>query len=173
MNFEDLMLSCSIISSIFISLMCFFQEKIINKMPSIIKIFLRNNNKESYNDNIPSIPKKPLVIWKLSQLEYSLKKIETKYANDLESKSKYTEEIIRQAKELTGTGQINVEILHKFPEFLEIIDKNSVLSRIKGFFNFVNIIWLIAIFGIILSIGPSLSYLFSPIMKFIVEFYFA
>ena len=172
MNFEDLMLSWSIISSIFINLMCFFQEKIINKMPSIIKIFLRNNNKESYNDNIPSIPKKPLIIWKLSQLEYSLKEIEKKYANDLESKNKYAEEIIRQAKELTGTGQINAEILHKFPEFLEIIDKNSILSRIKGFFNFVNIIWLIAIFGIILSIGPSLSYLFSPIMQFIVGFYF-
>ena len=47
-----------ILSTIFISYMCFFPDTIINKIPSIIKIFIKDNekNKYSYKDYIPSIP---------------------------------------------------------------------------------------------------------------------
>ena len=66
---------------------------------------------------------------------------------------------------MAGTGQINSEILHKLPKYLEEMGKNSVLSRIKGFFTFVNLIWMIAILGIIISIGPSLIYLLYPFQE--------
>jgi hypothetical protein len=69
-------------------------------------------------------------------LEYSLKEIENNYSNDLNKKKESTENIINQAIKIAGTGQMNAEILHKLPKYLEEIDKNSVLSIIKGFFFF-------------------------------------
>jgi hypothetical protein len=144
--------------------MCLFPDKIINKIPSIVKIFLRDSEKNnlSYKDYIPSISKDPITIWKLSQLEYSLKEIEKTYANNLEKKVEFTEKIMKEAKNLVKTGKMNSEILHKLPEFFEEMEKNSVLSRIKGFFTFVNLIWMIAILGIVISIGPSLFFLLRP-----------
>ena len=69
---------------------------------------------------------------------------------------------MKEAKNLVKTGKMNSEILHKLPEFFEEMEKNSVLSRIKGFFTFVNLIWMIAILGIVISIGPSLFFLLRP-----------
>ena len=155
-----------ILSTMFIGYMCNFPEKIIPKIPSIIGIFIKDKDKNfSYKDYIPSIPKEPIKIWRLSQLEYALREIEKTYSNDIHKKEKFTEEIIKQAKEIIGSGKMNSEILHKFSEFLNDANSNSFLSRVIGFFNFVNIIWMIAIIGIIVSIGPSLIFLFEPIMK--------
>ena len=152
-----------ILSTIIISLMSFFPEKIVNKIPSIIKQFTKLE-KTSYKDYIPAIPTDPLSIWKLSQLEYSLKEIEKNYSNDLNKKKELTEKLINQAIKIVGTGKMNAEILHKLPKYLEDIEKNSVLSRIKGFFSFVNLIWMIAILGILISIGPVLLLLIDPFL---------
>ena len=138
-----------ILSTFIISLMSLFPEKIVYKIPSIIKLFT-NLEKNSFKDYIPAIPTDPLSIWKLSQLEYSLKEIENNYSNDLNKKKESTENIINQAIKIAGTGQMNAEILHKLPKYLEEIEKNSVISRIKGFFSFVNLVWMIAILGILI-----------------------
>ena len=151
-----------ILSTIIISLMSFFPEKIVNKIPSIIKQFTKLE-KTSYKDYIPAIPTDPLSIWKLSQLEYSLKEIEKNYSIDLDKKNA-TEKIINQAKKIAGTGQMNAKILHNLPKYLEQMEKNNVLSRIKGFFTFVNLIWMIAILGILLSIGPVLLLIINPFL---------
>ena len=161
-----------ILSTMFIGYMCNFPDKIIPKIPSIIGIFIKDKDKNfSYKDYIPSIPKEPIKIWRLSQLEYTLREIEKTYVNDIQKKEKFTEEIIKQAKEIIGSGKMNSEILHKFPEFLNDINSNSVLSRIIGFFSFVNIIWMIAIIGIIVSIGPSLLFLLTPIMTIMIKIF--
>ena len=152
-----------ILSTFIISLMSLFPEKIVYKFPSIMKLFT-NLEKNSFKDYIPAIPTDPLSIWKLSQLEYSLKEIEKNYSNDLNKKKELTEKLINQAIKIVGTGKMNAEILHKLPKYLEDIEKNSVLSRIKGFFSFVNLIWMIAILGILISIGPVLLLLINPFL---------
>ena len=135
-----------------------------------MKIFIRDfeKSKYSYKDYIPAIPNDKRKIWKLSQLEYSLKEIEKTYANDLKTKEELTEKILKEAKEIAGTGKMNAEILHKLPEFLDEMETNSVMSRIKGFFSFVNFIWMIAIFGIIISIGPVIYLLLYPLLNLII-----
>ena len=158
-----------ILSTIIISLMSFFTEKIVNKIPSIIKQFTKLE-KTSYKDYIPAIPTDPLSIWKLSQLEYSLKEIEKNYSIDLDKKNA-TEKIINQAKKIAGTGQMNAKILHNLPKYLEQMEKNNVLSRIKGFFTFVNLIWMIAILGILLSIGPVLLLIINPFLDMFILFW--
>ena len=159
-----------ILSTAFIILMCFFPDKIIDKLPSIMKMFTKLE-KHSYKDYIPAIPKEPINIWKLSQLEYSLKEIEIKYLNDSNNKSEAIEDIIKKAKEITGDGLMNSEILHKMPEYLEQMDKNSIISRIKGFFSFVNIIWMIAILGVIISIVPAIIYFLQPLKALLYRFW--
>ena len=62
-----------ILSTFIICLMSLFPEKIVYKFPSVIKLFT-NLEKNSFKDYIPAIPTDPLSIWKLSQLEYSLRK---------------------------------------------------------------------------------------------------
>lgn len=156
-----------ILSTFIISLMSLFPEKIVYKFPSIINLFT-NLEKNSFKDYIPAIPTDPLSIWNLSQLEYSLKEIEKNYSNDLNKKKELTEKLINQAIKIAGTGKMNAEILHKLPKYLEEIDKNSVLSRIKGFFSFVNLIWMIAILGILISIGPVLLLLIEPFLEMLI-----
>lgn len=104
-------------------------------------------------------------------MEHSLREIEKTFANDLEKKEKLTEEIIKQAKEIVGPGMMNAEILHKYYEFLENKDVNSFLSRVKGFFNFVNIIWTISIIGIIVSFGCAIQALFGIFREMIILFW--
>ena len=164
-----------ILSTILINYMCLFPDKITNKIPSIMRIFIKDKRKNlrSYKDYMPAIPKDPLTIWKLSQLEYSLKETEKTYENNLQKKEEFEEKIIQEAKKLAGTGQMNSEILHKIPEYLEEMEKNTAFSRVKGFFTFVNLIWIVASLGIIISIGPSLLYIFNPfidlLMKLLLE----
>ena len=66
---------------------------------------------------------------------------------------------------------MNSEILHKMPEYLEQMDKNSIISRIKGFFSFVNIIWMIAILGVIISIVPAIIYFLQPLKALLYRFW--
>ena len=159
-----------ILSTFIICLMSLFPEKIVYKFPSVIKLFT-NLEKNSFKDYIPAIPTDPLSIWKLSQLEYSLKEIEKNYSNDLNKKKELTEKLINQAIKIAGTGKMNAEILHKLPKYLEDIEKNSVLSRIKGFFSFVNLIWMIAILGILISFGPVLFLLIKPFLNILILFW--
>ena len=39
---------------------------------------------------------------------------------------------------------------------VEMQDHVSIAQRVWGFFHFVNIMWLLAIFGIVVSIGPAI-----------------
>lgn len=103
-----------ILSTMLIGHMCNFPEKVLPMIPSIIGVFnidkdnnkssskdyipsapkkpknerIKDNdrNKLSYKDYIPIIPKEPKKIWKLCDLEHSLREIEKTYANDLEKK---------------------------------------------------------------------------------------
>ena len=103
------------------------------KPPIIEPIKDSDRNKLSYKDYIHSIPKEQKKIWKLSELEYSLREIEKTYANDLEKKEKLTEEILKKAQEIVGTGKMNAEILHNYYEFLDNKDKNSFFHELKDF----------------------------------------
>ena len=147
------------------------EPKKVKKPPINQPIKDSDRNKLSYKDYIHSIPKEQKKIWKLSELEYSLREIEKTYANDLEKKEKLTEEILKKAQEIVGTGKMNAEILHKYYEFLDSKDKNSFISRVKGFFNFVNVIWMISIFGIIISFQSSLKILIDKFVEIILFFF--
>ena len=152
-----------IISTLFIAYLSFNPNK-LSKVPSIIKLFIENDTDLSYKDYIPSIPNNLSAIWELSQLEYNLKEIESSSKIDSHIKEEQINNIIKKAKEIIGNGKMNSQILHKFPEYLNDLNKGGVISKIKGIFNFVNFIWLIAILGIMISLGNIIY----SIMKLII-----
>ena len=147
------------------------EPKKVKKPPINQPIKDSDRNKLSYKDYIVSIPKEQKKIWKLSELEHSLREIEKTYANDLEKKEKLTEEILKKAQEIVGTGKMNAEILHNYYELLDNKDKNSFFSRVKGFFKFVNVIWMISIFGIIISFQSALKILIDKFVEIIYFFF--
>ena len=151
------------ISTLFIAYISFNPNK-LSKVPSIIKLFIENDTDLSYKDYIPSIPNNLSAIWELSQLEYNLKEIESSSKIDSHIKEEQINNIIKKAKEIIGNGKMNPIILHKFPEYLNDLNKGGVISKIKGIFNFVNFIWLIAILGIMISLGNIIY----SIMKLII-----
>ena len=142
-----------ILSTIFITYMTFNPNK-LTKVPSIIKLFVKTDTDLSYKNYIPSIPNNLSSIWELSQLEYRLREIEALTNISSNKKEEEINKIIQKAKEIMEDGKINAEILHKFPEYLDELNKGGVLSKIKGIFSFVNFIWLLAILGLMISIGP-------------------
>ena len=142
-----------ILSTIFITYMTFNPNK-LTKVPSIIKLFVKTDMDLSYKNYIPSIPNNLSSIWELSQLEYRLREIEALTNISSNKKEEEINKIIQKAKEIMEDGKINAEILHKFPEYLDELNKGGVLSKIKGIFSFVNFIWLLAILGLMISIGP-------------------
>ena len=142
-----------LISTLFITYISFNPNK-LPKVPSIIKFLIKNATDLSYKDYIPSIPNNLSAIWELSQLEYHLKEIESSSNIPQNKKEEQINNIIIKAKEIIGDGKMSKEILHKFPEYLNDFNKAGVISKIKGIFSFVNFIWIIAILGIMISIGP-------------------
>ena len=152
-----------IISTLFITYNS-FNPKELNKVPSIIKFLIKNDTELSYKDYIPSIPNNLSAIWELSQLEYDLKLIESSSNFPPNEKEEEINNIIKKAKEIIGEGKINTEILHKFPQYLHDFNKGGMISKIKGIFSFVNFIWLIAILGIMISIGPVIYQIIGSII---------
>lgn len=156
-----------IFSTIFIAYITFNPNK-LTKVPSIIKLFVKTDTDLSYKNYIPLIPNNLSNIWELSQLEYRLREIEALSNISINEKEEKINNIIQKAKEIMNDGKINAEILHKFPEYLDELNKGGVISKIKGIFSFVNFIWLIAILGLVISIGPVI---FMTIGSFITTIY--
>ena len=123
-----------IISTLFITYIS-FNPKELNKVPSIIKFLIKNDTELSYKDYIPSIPNNLSAIWELSQLEYDLKQIESSSNIPPNEKEEKINNIIKKAKEIIG-----------------------------DIFSFVNFIWLIAILGIMISIGPVIYQIMGSII---------
>ena len=152
-----------IISTLFITYISFNPNE-LKKVPSIIKFLIKNDTELSYKDYIPFIPNNLSAIWELSQLEYNLKEIESSSNIPQNEKEEQINNIIKKAKEIIGEGKMNTEILHKFPQYLNDFNKGGMISKIKGIFSFVNFIWLIAILGIMISIGPVIYQIIGSII---------
>ena len=66
-----------------------------------------------------------------------------------------------------GSVLSKAELLGVYGEILNIESQVGVVTRVKGFFTFVNTIWFMAIVGIAASIGPSLYHVLKPIRAWI------
>lgn len=66
-----------------------------------------------------------------------------------------------------GSTLTAAELSGVYTEILQIESQVGVVTRVKGFFTFVNTIWFVAILGIAVSIGPSLYHVLKPLRAWI------
>jgi hypothetical protein len=86
-----------------------------------------------------------------------------------ERESAGCQESLRKAGQaLDAAGPLTPEQLQGERAYMAKLDARlSVSDRVLGFFTFVNIIWLVAIIGIIATVGPCVAYLCGPfLMKY-------
>lgn len=162
-----------ILSTILISFVCFTEKKTLPKVPLIItRIFFKNGIPSSYERLLPALPLNNSCIFKLGQLENQLRIIEEKYKDNKQELSKETNKIIQEAKLYVNKGEISPEILHKYAKILDDLLNNGFVSKIKGFFSFINIIWMLAIIGLLISVGPFLGFLIKPLGEILIRLWF-
>jgi len=74
-------------------------------------------------------------------------------------------ELLAAAAELFGRPVTSAELSGLREELLRELSKTSLAQRVMGFFTFVNTMWLAAIAGITISIGPVLWHLAKPLRQ--------
>eukprot|EP00746_Dinoflagellata_sp_MGD_P078416 gnl/MRDRNA2_/MRDRNA2_31362_c0_seq2.p1 gnl/MRDRNA2_/MRDRNA2_31362_c0~~gnl/MRDRNA2_/MRDRNA2_31362_c0_seq2.p1 ORF type:complete len:456 (+),score=41.66 gnl/MRDRNA2_/MRDRNA2_31362_c0_seq2:111-1478(+) len=75
------------------------------------------------------------------------------------------QELLREAASVLGLSEISGAQLQAVRGFLKDLDEQqSLMDRVRGFFSFVNIMWLISIVGILCSVGPMLVYIAGPML---------
>jgi len=62
------------------------------------------------------------------------------------------------------------ELLGVHDRILEIEGHRGVVARVRGFFTFVNAMWLLAIFGLLISVGPALYHLLEPLRRLLARY---
>jgi len=73
---------------------------------------------------------------------------------------------LRQSGETLGAPEplSAKQLLGMRPFIVELDAQRSIADRVFGFFNFVNIVWLISIVGILATVGPFIAYLAGPFL---------
>ena len=75
-------------------------------------------------------------------------------------------EILHEAAEVVGkkAGTVTTEsLLHVLDEIAKVEAAQSLVTRVGGFFTFVNTVWLLGVLGITVSIGPSVYHVLRPL----------
>merc|ERR1719284_2268912 len=80
-------------------------------------------------------------------------------------------DILSEAAKIVGRKQplSQAELYGIRDRILEVEGHVSVVSRVMGFMTFVNAMWLFAILGITISIGPSIYHVLAPLRKLIMH----
>jgi hypothetical protein len=79
--------------------------------------------------------------------------------NDTDSMEVY----ILEAKELSGRDDVTLELLFGMrAEIEEIVGKNDEESKFKGFFTWVNVVWVLSVLVMVCTCGPCTAKLIGP-----------
>ncbi len=77
---------------------------------------------------------------------------------------------LAQAGRLVGRDSVTAaQLARVLDEIVRFESHVSIITRVRGFFSFVNIIWLLAIVGIAISIGPSIFQLLVPLRAWLMR----
>ena len=135
----------------------------LNKFPT----FLSNNtNKVSFKNMIPIYPQTLLKSWEVSRLEFELTILETQ---NPKNQTKINE-LINQIGNILDNPKITIDQIHSIHKnLIEVNNQISISQRVTGFFTFVNFVWLIAIIGITISVGPCIYVILEPLRTAMVK----
>src|SRR3990167_5669675 len=146
-----------------------YKEVILDKTPPLISYVYDSNYTFSYKEAVPFHPDLRSQAWKLGYLQA-----------EIERSTQLTEEetlsFLKKASVVTGRdfdkNPITLESVANVEKVLLEMEQNQgLITKIIGFFTFVNMLWLLAIFGISISIGPALYIFLKPLRRFFTGFF--
>eukprot|EP00041_Stephanoeca_diplocostata_P008561 m.126682 g.126682 ORF g.126682 m.126682 type:complete len:643 (-) comp17384_c0_seq1:1484-3412(-) len=77
--------------------------------------------------------------------------------------------VLAAAGHLAGRAVSHSQLMNMLEEIERVEGHQSIVTRVTGTFTFVNIMWFLAILGIIVSIGPSIYHILRPIREVIIR----
>mmetsp|Transcript_16550 Transcript_16550/g.46710 ORF Transcript_16550/g.46710 Transcript_16550/m.46710 type:complete len:629 (-) Transcript_16550:71-1957(-) len=120
--------------------------------------FLGFTEATSVEEVLPVFPRNQLETWQLSNLEAQLTAVEAAGAEG----NAHIPAILESASAIVERS-VTAKDLHDIPlHIADLMNRRGVLQRIRGFFSFVNVCWLLAIAGITVSVGPAAWVILRP-----------
>jgi len=129
----------------------------LNKLPPILS---SNLDKVTFKNLIPIYPKSLLKSWEVSRLEYELTLLE----NHIPKNQTQIDYIMNKIGNILEKPDITIKEIHSiYNNLIQVQHERSLSQRVTGLFTFVNLIWLLAIFGITVSVGPCIYVILEPL----------
>jgi len=141
------------------------------KAPSSVLEFcpqVLNHRNITIVEVLPPHPETLSAAFDLGMLEQKLCDIEKGKKSNLEEVAG----ILSQATKITGRKKLlTANELHAVrTRILEIEAHRGLITRVRGFFTFVNVLWLLAIAGMLVSVGPTVWHILKPFRKILERF---
>jgi hypothetical protein len=121
-------------------------------------------NRTTLTEVLPPHPQHMSEAWDLSNLASKLTQVTSNSGGDA---SAAAQAILSEAAQIVGRKQpLSPAELHGIRDrILEVEAHVGIVARVTGFMTFVNTMWLVAILGITVSIGPSVYHLLEPLRE--------
>ena len=143
---------------------------LLSRTPSFTGL---RNNTTSLNTMLPFAAHNMTTAFRMGQLHSQLTSIlESHSEENQDTTNMLIASILRQAEILVGRPPYTVsktDLLNAYDETERVENSVSLITKVRGFFSFVNIIWLLAICGISVAILPTLYHILAPFRKWFLE----
>jgi len=85
---------------------------------------------------------------------------------NIEEQPQRCKELLRRAAEAVGSAipLLPSQLRGSRAFLVELEAERSIVDRVSGFLNFVNIIWMVSIIGILVTVGPFIAYFIGPML---------
>jgi len=145
---------------VFLMVSCCYPETFLGYFP---KVFFTEKLNERIEEKLAPCPETLIQSWNVSRLEYEYSLLEKEGVG-----ANFTRmnEILMSVAGMVGRSFVDKSQIHLiYQEILNKENEQGISTRITGLFNFINIIWLVAIIGIVISLGPCLYTVLKPLRK--------
>jgi hypothetical protein len=141
------------------------EHPLLEYSPGLVTVLMNTTFTYNFRQAAPFHPATLTQAWELGYLKAQIDQL-TNEATQFEIES-----LLRTAAEIVGRDpEINPVTLKAFSEaptvLREIELSKGLITRLLGFFSFVNIIWMVAILGITISVGPTIYIALKPLRKY-------
>lgn len=141
----------------------FDSKRFTSRLPVL---FYTEKLNTSISNLLRPVPNTMSQCWEISRLEHECQQLEKSPKVNQER----IQEILGIVSKSFGGRNITPEELHEIYHAIKEKESHKDLSsRIYGFFNFINLLWLLSIIGIVISIGPSIYLFLKPFQDALLE----
>jgi hypothetical protein len=138
---------------IFVWVLLLNPEPILDNFPVLLA---GSQDKSAFYISLPPYPKTLGVSWDVAKLQYQI--------SVLGNKTEEIQPLISQIGQLLGKEDITLDEIYRIRQSIEEVEsEKSYAQRVYGMFTFVNFMWLLAILGITISVGPCIYLILSPL----------